>query len=134
MGQSFFLVVTDDPNDFSLDFEIDPDLFRTKLVERWPNLRTYDSTFSTDAVLHWDLIDQAGPGIGSGTLFRQFVSFRYYANDDEITDFVLWFRDFLPKSAPLLMSVTYTGKTFQIVPTTNAEEIREMFKIWRGES
>ena len=131
MGNHLFLVVTDHPTQYSVDFEIDPDCFIRELNKMWPNSSVAISPSEAEYLARWVAIDDDGNQlISDGSLFPQFVSFRWGITDEETIEFVLWFRHFIPDTEPLLFTFDAYGTYFPITSASSRDDIRKIMATW----
>jgi hypothetical protein len=131
MGNHLFLIVSDDPNRYTVDFEIDPDHFVRELIKTWPNSSATISHNAEECLVYWNTVNDRGDWlVTDGTLFPQFVSFRWGTTDEETIEFVLWFRRLIPDTEPLLFTFDAYGTYFPIASSASRDDIRKILATW----
>ena len=132
MGNLLLLIVADDSNEYTTEFEIDPDHFLRELKKMWPNSSvTIWEDQSEVSHVYWNTVDDRGDWlVTDGMLFPQFVSFRHGTTDEETIEFVLWFRRFIPDREPLLFTFDAYGTYFPIISSATRDDIRKILATW----
>jgi len=132
MGNLLLLIIAGDSNEYTTDFEIDPDHFIRELKKMWPNSSvTIWENQAEERHVYWATVDDNGDQLVSdGSLFPQFVSFRWGTTVEETIEFVLWFRHFVPDTEPLLFTFDAYGTYFPIISSATRDDIRKILATW----
>jgi hypothetical protein len=105
----------------SSDLRIDPQEYREKLLERWPDAETYLTLAGPYSLLEWQLFQRDEFGL-SGALMKDRMTVSFDAHL-EFIKYILWYRAFVPASYQLFLFNSSSLESFELKSSVTGQEL-----------
>lgn len=118
---TLFVSTSPPPLDQTNEYRIDPNMYASQMKQRWP----YADVARTSGayVVWWELNHENRLGPQGGLQNNRFVVSFGNAPEDDVIDFILWHRDFVPKDVPLFLFDESLYLTFEVKPGMSRQEL-----------
>lgn len=101
-------------------FQVDLAKYRAKLLERWPDVLFPNMVPGSDMLLEWALPNGVWAMLHKD---RQTISFGLTPEDKRFTEFIIWYRAYVPADIKLSLFDSSSSNELQLRFDTTAQNI-----------
>jgi hypothetical protein len=123
---TLFISISLPPLDETCAYRIDLETYADQMKKNWPYAKVM--TFSGDYVLWWELNHENKLGPQGGLQDNRLVVSFGNAPEEDVIDFILWHRDFVPKDVPLFLFDESLYLTFEIRSGVTRQELTALME------
>lgn len=103
---------------------IDPDQYKSSLMEKWPDARVYVPPSDSTYKICWEVLFDYGNGFSGGLQSDQQVISISPATLSDLNKFVIWHRKIIPKEYRLFLTWEGSWKSMELRLETTEDDIK----------